>query len=138
VRVAGLPPIAGLSHIDLTVTDVSVSRAFYTEVLGFAETDVTTTPTFTGVVLGRDDLPFTIGLNCCEEADGTTFDEMRTGLDHISFLVSGRDHLEAWEETLRDRGVVFTPIVHVASGDVLVFRDPDNIQLEFFSPSPAA
>lgn len=28
-------------------------------------------------MLGRDDLPFTIGLNHCEEADGTTFDEMR-------------------------------------------------------------
>jgi hypothetical protein len=40
----------------------------------------------------------------------------------------GRDHLEAWEQTLRDHGVVFTPIVHVASGDVLGFCDPDNIQ----------
>ena len=133
-----MPPIVGLSHIDLTVTDVSVSRAFYTDVLGFTERDVTTTSTFTGLVLGRDDLSFTIGLNWCEAADGSAFDEMRTGLDHLSFLVSSRQDLEAWEEALRDRGVVFTPIVHVAAGDVLVFRDPDNIQLEFFSPSSAA
>ena len=131
----GMPPIAGLSHIDLTVTDVSVSRAFYTDVLGFTERDVTTTSTFTGVVLGRDDLSFTIGLNWCEAADDSAFDEMRTGLDHLSFLVSSRQDLEQWQETLQDHGVVFTPIVHVAAGDVLVFRDPDNIQLEFCSPS---
>ena len=127
VRVAGVPSLAGLSHIDLTVTDVSVSRAFYTEVLGFVQRGVTTTSDFTGVVIGRNDLPFTIGLNWCAAADGTAFDEMRTGLDHLSFLVPSLDHLEAWQETLRDRGVVFTPIVHVAHGDVLVFRDPDNI-----------
>ena len=141
---AGIPPIAGLSHIDLTVTDVSVSRAFYAEVLGFAQKDVTTTSAFTGVVLSRDDLPFTIGLNWCEAADGSAFDEMRTGMDHLPFLVPTRVHLEAWQERLRDHGVVFTPIVHVGSGDVLVFRDPDNIQLEFFpiirglTPSPGA
>ena len=135
VSVVTRPPIAGLSHIDLTVTDVAVSSRVYTEVLGFVERDVTTTSTFTGVVLGRDDLSFTVGLNRCEAADGTAFDEMRTGLDHLSFLVLSRDHLEEWQKTLGDHGVVFRPIAHVASGDVLVFRDPDNIQLEFFSPS---
>jgi catechol 2,3-dioxygenase-like lactoylglutathione lyase family enzyme len=132
-----VPPIAGLSHVDLTVTDVDASRAFYTEVLGFATRDVTTTSTFTGVVVGRGDLSFTVGLNSCEAADGSVFDEMRTGLDHLSFLVSTREDLVAWQETLRDHDVVFTPIAQVPSGDVVVFRDPDNIQLEFFAPSPA-
>ncbi len=137
MRVTGVPPIAGLSHVDLTVTDVAASRAFYTEVLGFTQREVTTTSTFTGVVLGRDDVSFTIGLNWCESADGTAFDEMRTGLDHLSFLVPGREDLELWEQRLRNHGVAFTPIVHAASGDVLVFRDPDNIQLEFYAPAPA-
>ena len=32
---AHVPELAGISHIDLTVTDVERSERFYTEVLGF-------------------------------------------------------------------------------------------------------
>jgi glyoxylase I family protein len=61
------------------------------------------------------------------------FDERRTGLDHLSFLVADRAGLEAWQAHLHALGVEHTPIQDVQYGSVLVFRDPDNIQLELFA-----
>jgi len=60
------------------------------------------------------------------------FGETRTGLDHVSFSVGSRDELTEWEKTLRDRGVPVSAISDQPWGSVLVFRDPDNIQLELF------
>ena len=55
----------------------------------------------------------------------------------------GREDLEAWQGHLEANGVVRSdiadkpltqsPIADEPYGSVLVFRDPDNIQLEFFS-----
>jgi catechol 2,3-dioxygenase-like lactoylglutathione lyase family enzyme len=69
-----VPEISGVSHIDLTVTDLDRSLAFYTDVA-----------------------------------------------------------LEEWERHLDERGVSYTPIAEAPYGSVLVFRDPDNIQLELLS-----
>ena len=67
---------------------------------------------------------------------GGDFNEFRTGLDHFAFRVADRAGLEAWEDELRRRGdVIFTPIVETPIGEVIVFRDPDGIQLEFWLPS---
>jgi hypothetical protein len=59
--------------------------------------------------------------------------------------VSGRDDLEAWQQHLEANGVVRagaadkpltqSPIADEPYASVLVFRDPDNIQLELFSPA---
>ena len=35
---------------------------------------------------------------------------------------------------LERRGISFTPAVETPIGTVVVFRDPDNIQLEFWLP----
>jgi hypothetical protein len=45
-----------------------------------------------------------------------------------------RVELERWEERLRESQVTFTPIAETPIGSVIVFRDPDNIQLEFWLP----
>ena len=129
-----VPGLAGIAHIDLMVCDVARSERFYTEGLGMTRRDAVTKPSFVSVVLGRDDLGCTVGLNWCEVADGSPFDEMRTGLDHLAFQVPTRGDLDAWQDRLRDEGVPFTPIMDTPTGSVLVFRDPDNIQLELFAP----
>ncbi len=61
------------------------------------------------------------------------FSESRTGLDHIGLMVSGRAELDAWESRLTELGVEHSPVNDQGGYAVLVFRDPDNIQLEFFS-----
>lgn len=65
-----------------------------------------------------------------------TFNEFRTGLDHFAFGVATRAELEAWETELSRRDIPFSPINDTPIGSVIVFRDPDNIQLEFWL-SPA-
>ena len=56
-------------------------------------------------------------------------------MDHFAFSVASVDELRAWESELEQRGVTFTPAAETPLGSVIVFRDPDNIQLEFWLPS---
>jgi catechol 2,3-dioxygenase-like lactoylglutathione lyase family enzyme len=70
--------------------------------------------------------------------DGTPeddrFSERRIGLDHISFGVRSRASLERLIERLRVHGVATAGIETNPDPDTefVAFRDPDNIQLEFF------
>ncbi len=67
---------------------------------------------------------------------GETFDERRTGLDHLSFQVGSRADLETWDERLTELGVEHEAITDVREPfpfSVLVLRDPDGIQLELIS-----
>jgi glyoxylase I family protein len=70
------------------------------------------------------------------------FDETECGLDHLAFGVSSREVLESWERRFEELGVRFSPIaasLSIPGAAVIVFRDPDNIQLELFtSPGPSA
>jgi hypothetical protein len=61
------------------------------------------------------------------------FAEARVGLDHIGWQVPNRDELSEWERKLDELGIAHSPITDAPYGTVLVFRDPDNIQLEFFA-----
>jgi hypothetical protein len=61
------------------------------------------------------------------------FDETRTGLDHVSFGVEDRRALDDWEARLHDLGIEHSPVTETEFGWMLVFRDPDHIQLELFS-----
>jgi catechol 2,3-dioxygenase-like lactoylglutathione lyase family enzyme len=63
---------------------------------------------------------------------GERFDEFRVGLDHIAFGCSSREELEAWPARLDALGIEHGDIVDRFYGSGLAFRDPDNIQLEFF------
>ena len=56
------------------------------------------------------------------------FEESRTGLDHIGFMVSGRAEFDAWESRLAELRVEHSPINDQGGYTVLVFRDPDDIQ----------
>ena len=64
--------------------------------------------------------------------DGEKFDEHRIGLDHIALGCADRTELEGWLERLDELGVEHGEIVDAFYGSGLAFRDPDNIQLEFF------
>jgi hypothetical protein len=60
------------------------------------------------------------------------FNERRIGLDHLSFEVDDRDELASWVTHLDAKGVDHSGINDTDFGPVVAFRDPDNIQLEFF------
>lgn len=135
--------VVGLHHLGLTVRDADVSTAWYVDVLGFRRVDAFVSPDRARrkVFLRHDGLRTRLGLT--EHRDGARdpFDETRVGLDHLAFGVGARDELDTWASRLAAAGVVHSPIAasnSIPGAAVLVFRDPDHIQLEFFyDPSDA-
>jgi catechol 2,3-dioxygenase-like lactoylglutathione lyase family enzyme len=136
---------ARLHHLALTVTDVDASVRWYEEVFSVRfQTDV---PHNGGVgkLLANDSRDLMIVLHRHDTNEGTLFGEANTGLDHAGFVVPTREDLEAWQDHLQSSGVsrvevadkplTQSPIADEPYGSVLVFRDPDNIQLEMFSPA---
>lgn len=130
-----MPTVAGIHHVSITVTDIERSVPWYMEVLGLEKLMVEQHPNDAGyaVVLGKPDWSMCVGLHTHPTNGGETFDEARTGLDHISFLVSSRAELDEWRTRLAELGVEQSPITDREGYAVLVFRDPDNVQLEFMN-----
>jgi glyoxylase I family protein len=125
------------------VLDVDASAAWYEDVLGFHRVGGFTAADGARrkVFLRHDRLRARLGLTQHAHGPKHPFDETRAGLDHLAFAVSSRAELDAWAARFADRGVVFSPVApanSVPGAAVLVFRDPDNIQLElFFDPTGA-
>lgn len=122
----------GIHHITLRVNDMEVSRRFYQDVVGF---DVQTP---------QDDLYlFQSGSTIIVLAPplegtpaGDRFSEYRIGVDHLAFAVDDRAELDRLVDRLREAGVPTAgvevePVLNL-NKDYVCFRDPDNVQLEFF------
>lgn len=71
---------------------------------------------------------------------GDPFDEHRTGLDHLEFLVTSKEDLDDWAQHLDALGVEHSGVKSPSytRNAMLTFRDPDNIQLELFWWAPPA
>jgi len=130
--------IIGLHHLGLTVADVERSARWYEDVLEFRRVgglgDATTERR--KVFLRHTGLQLRLGLVEHRSSSGQPFDETRTGLDHLAFEVPSQDELERWARRLDELGVAHSPIAashSIPGAAVLVFRDPDNIQLELFT-----
>jgi catechol 2,3-dioxygenase-like lactoylglutathione lyase family enzyme len=131
-----MPQITGFSHIDVTVTDRERTAAWWQEVMGFrlihrhhAETfDVNSMVHPSGVSVN-------LATHAATEASDA-FDERRVGLDHLAFRVADRDVLQQWVDHLNAKDVANSGIIDSGYGPTVVFRDPDNIQLEFFVHVP--
>ena len=128
-----MPNVTGLSHIDLTVSDAERSAAWYRESLGLEQIYETDSPgTFAGRLINMVE-PSTgliISMVQHERSEPGAFSEFRVGLDHLALAVESRDDLEAWVEHFDRVGVQHSGITDTWYGSVLVFRDPDGIQLE--------
>lgn len=133
-----------MHHIALTVSDVDASVRWYEDVFGVHFLMDAPHQGGVGKVLADEAHELMIVLHRHDDNDGGLFAETTTGLDHVGFLVPSRADLEAWQAHLETKGVTpcgaadkpstQSPIADEVYGSVLVFRDPDNIQLEFFSP----
>lgn len=135
------PGIAGIHHISITVTDLEASLDWYERLLGanrvpmkFPHYECEDTGYAELLIEPRSGV--VVGLHTNAANDGRQFDEARTGLDHVAFNVATRDDLEAWTARLDELGIEHSGI---REGDepfafaTVVFRDPDNIQLELFA-----
>lgn len=135
---------ARLHHIAITVTDVDASVRWYESVFGVKFQMEAPHEGGTGMVLADETWELAIVLHRHDANDGAPFKESVTGLDHVGLGVATRADLEAWVAHLESNGVVKSevadkPLTQSAIaeepyGSILVFRDPDNIQLELFAP----
>ncbi len=128
--------ITGIHHLALTVTDVERSAMWYSELLGMVQVIGDDTDDVRYRVLAHPESGMVIGLRQYPlTGSGDAFDEMRTGLDHVAIGVESADDLTAWAARLDELAVAYTPSAETPIGTVIVVRDPDNIQLEFWLPA---
>jgi glyoxylase I family protein len=128
-------PTQGVHHFRLTVTDVDRSVTFYTTVLGFKRL-MDLNP---GAFLSNGKVGLGIGPHPQPERaiKADRFDENRVGLDHMSFEVSSRAALDDAVRVLDRHGVPHSEIRDLGEAFgicILIFRDPDNVQLELSGP----
>ena len=123
--------IPRINHVILTVSDLARSKAFYGDVLGFELHDIE--PEYGAMawfpiengsmwLLSHDSTP-----------PGDRFNEFRVGLDHVAFNAPDKPFLDALAAKLKAAGVP-TEGVELFHGRwwYIAFRDPDNIQLEYW------
>ncbi|KUI00936.1 glyoxalase [Mycolicibacterium acapulense] len=129
-----------VAHIRLTVTDIERSREFYEAVFGWsvfieqpegadAATRRALSFLYGGVIYDLGGV--LVGLR---PVGTESFDENRTGLDHLAFRLSSKDELDSAESHLDTLGVAHEPIKDIGPMYILEFRDPDNIALELTAP----
>src|SRR3954447_18381829 len=127
--------VTGLNHIVVTIGAVERSKAFYGELLGFEIGDIDDEHPEYGFYFATGGVYFFLGPSRRPTPDDR-FDEMRIGLDHFSFTVPTEEVLRRLADRLIAAGVDTKGVETFAStGNLYVaFRDPDNIQLEYWLP----
>jgi catechol 2,3-dioxygenase-like lactoylglutathione lyase family enzyme len=131
-----MPGFSGVAHIDLTVSDADRSADWYARVLGMkrlGDLPQYATPGVAARVEQVMNMGFTFGLVQHEVTEAGEFSEFRVGIDHLALTVGSRDELEQWVAQLDTCGVPHSGIKDMPYGSLVVFRDPDNIQLELFA-----
>lgn len=132
-----MPALPVLDHLALTVADVEVSVAFYSQLWGVEPAGTLTDGPFVRRKFELGD-GFSIGLTQHEGASGDRrFNAQNPGLDHVGFAVADRSELLQWAAHLETIGVAHSGPVEADYGTALSFKDPDGIALEFFLPAPA-
>lgn len=125
---------SGLNHIILTVSDTERSHAFYGDLLGFLITVFKEDP--------DKSFFFTCGgvqfffFPSRQPISNDRFSEFRIGLDHLSFNAPSKEALQELADRLITAGVETKGVeqfIHTGNWYV-AFRDPDNIQLEYWLP----
>lgn len=126
------PALDGIHHVTLTVSDLDRSVTWYTAMLGLTESHRVEVNGMAKAMLTRDGLLLTL-TDHRDLAESGRFSERRTGLDHLAFAVADRVALDAWADRLDSLGVAHGEVTRGRSGDLIAFRDPDNIALEFYT-----
>ncbi len=135
---------SGFAHVRLTVTDIAQSKAFYDEVFGWPiavdasdrvdEPGVKESPeAFYGGTVYLTPQGTLFGLRPVGSAG---FDSQHTGLDHVSFAVANRRHLEEAAAALTQAGIEHGEIVDLTDAGIAIlsFQDPDDINVELTAP----
>jgi catechol 2,3-dioxygenase-like lactoylglutathione lyase family enzyme len=123
--------IRGIFNVKIPVTDVARSRAWYEEVFGF-EVELEF-PDEDGVVRGvAGHLPGAPDTHLSLRENPTAARGV-AGADLLGLSIDDRDAAEAWAVKLDGLGIDHSPIIDATIGWLLVFHDPDGIELHLYS-----
>jgi glyoxylase I family protein len=128
----GMPRVAGLHHVALTVSDLDRAQEFWTQLLGLQV--LMRTETFCALMTGSDRVQALL----LTTHDGTregAFSEFTVGLDHVCLDVGSAGELAAWRRHLEQREVAHS-YQRSEWGHHINLRDPDNIAVELFLLEP--
>lgn len=124
----------GYHHVRLTVTDIARSRAFYDSVFGF---DIAYEVPAGADEATKEQLAFLFGGIIYSFGEGSllglrpvaddAFSPDRTGLDHVSIMVTD---LDAAAAHLDELGIAHEGVKNLGEISILEFKDPDGISLE--------
>src|SRR3989440_7906576 len=106
-----MPDFPALTHVALTVSDLSKSRPWYRDLFGSEPVLDEDTGPFHHVVwlLGNRTL---VGIHQHKKPESNEpCSELRPGLDHVAFACANRAELEQWETRLNELGVKHGGIV---------------------------
>jgi glyoxylase I family protein len=126
-------PLTGLSHVQLLVSDVAASAAWYRAALGL---EPYADDLANGYVALRHRgakivVVLTTGaVGAAEAASGR--------LDHLAFAVPDETALRAWADHLTALGIDHAGVVLELGNPSLQLRDPDGIAIELVAPGTAS
>jgi glyoxylase I family protein len=121
----------GLSHVVLTVTDLERTKAFYQDILGFEVNEYKTETEDLLYLIVGDAWVWFIRHEATRPED--RFSETRVGLDHLAFTATNLEELNVMADKLIAAGVQTNGVETFKTGNrYMAFRDPDNIQLEYW------
>ena len=130
--------LLGISHIDLTVSDCDRAAKWWQDVMGFTLVNRVSQETYECRSLIHPSGVAVTVMTHDGTAEAGPFDERRVGLDHLAFQITDPAELKQWAIHLDELGVPNTATIHTGYGPTVVFRDPDNMQLELYvHPNPA-
>jgi glyoxylase I family protein len=137
---------SGYAHVRITVSDIARSKAFYDEVFGWPiAIDTSSRIDEPGIKSSQQDFyggtvyqtpsGALFGLRPVA-ADDDRFDSERTGLDHLSFMVSSRDDLVSAAAAFADKGILHGEVTDLTDAGlaILSFSDPDGVHCELTAP----
>jgi catechol 2,3-dioxygenase-like lactoylglutathione lyase family enzyme len=137
--------VKSLHHVAIRVRDPDASRRFYEDVLGFGFMEIPVSGEFIadwegapaeGALLAMQAGDTFVILEPPLEGTGRDdrFSERRIGVDHLAFGVDDRQDLERLAASLGEAGVETAGVEldPVLGKEYVAFRDPDNVQWEFY------
>jgi len=128
------PKITGIAHVELSVSDLDASVAWYCRLLGARDVFRARSDArgFRACAIVEPETGTVIAFTQHDAPEDGAFTPRRTGLDHLSFAVADAAALEAWREHLDLLRIDHDPIDDQGFAPGLNLRDPDGIALEFY------
>jgi len=122
-----------IGHVNLTVSDLDRSLAFYKDILGF---EITMRYGDSAVFLSAGGYHHHIALNTWQGKGATPPPAHYTGLYHFAILYPSRKELARVLQRLIDNKYPVSGVADHGVSEAIYLNDPDNIGVELYADRP--